>query len=381
MRDAIIIAALALLYWSVRSAHRSVIRIFPGLEAVPVVRIIWTMVIWAIGVVFLPIIARGLIQAGHPVLGVIVAAWTPAVAWPWWLARSFTIPLGVVGPSQFLARMSTMNWGADRDSGQLVAAMLASERRRADARSIRFDGALPTYDITGSAVVAHAILAAQQGETGSARALFDAALWFPHRTTDLAARALATEWLLADAIARGEFEIALDVAARGHWTRRVSFLTAAAHRLSAGGGSDIGLRLRWLLAPGRPVHRPLLQRALARSPGEPNSAPAVDLAAVERGLAELEAASDEAPAVELLIRWGHLTRRLDAAAHVEPGVAAQVFEQTSGPVAAIAECLYTARGELSFGLAVRRQLYPMAERFGDAQMVKALRNDMALAAI
>lgn len=229
----------------------------------------------------------------HPatVLGRLVLL---TVLFPWPLARSVTIPLGLVRTSYYLALAASFTWWRDPAGGALTAAVLARMRHRR-ARP-RIDGWLRTRfenlrALRAGAAVAAALKSDLDGDDDLAREKMRAVADFDSRVRPRAAYRLAAEWLLLDAARRGDWREARD-AFQGRWrdalrwSRIARLLDAVARRLLREPDTPGDGRLRWLhlRAPRRRLMRPLVQRALATGRGDEMKPATRHLDALERAL-------------------------------------------------------------------------------------------------
>ena len=229
---------------------------------------------------------------------------TPIVwAGPLW--RRVAVPLGLAQLAWFLAFFDDWRFGRDRRGGAALCATLAAGRRRS-AQPFARSRVECLQLVSGAGAVAAALLADQDGDSEGARALMEAATSFDPRVTPRLAADITSEWMAADLAHRGcwselaqrpqrrwsSYALAVnDVEAwqwqtrrherkaakgrprsssappltlslpSGHWAK---FLQGVAQRFvqDPRAPSDVGLRLRWLLAPHRQRSLPLLRRGL-----------------------------------------------------------------------------------------------------------------------
>ncbi|WP_428261706.1 hypothetical protein [Haliangium sp.] len=199
---------------------------------------------------------------------------------PWTVTRFALIPLGLVGPSRWCSSLAGWTWNHDRRGGGLVAAAWALSRKRPSHPALpalieRVDDALrsATGAMQASQVLAAGLLAATRGDQASARAMLESVDEIGPNTTPRTVHALAREWLVADAAARGDWERVTELA-RGPRarTRATRLLGAVGARLSGGRGAGRWLWLRWLLSPRRRHTWTLVREAARRAPAGPRGA-------------------------------------------------------------------------------------------------------------
>ena len=146
-------------------------------------------------------------------------------------------------------------------------------------------------------VVAAGLLAALRGDRHRARCLFLVADTSPRRFISTRVRAVARDWLVADAARIGNWPEAIRLGRRGEYSLRWSYLLARIGERLAGDPKscrDWQLWLCWMVAPRRCATFPLLRRALAvpRAPGQAAAEPPV-AANLPDALAELAHAIDD----------------------------------------------------------------------------------------
>lgn len=196
---------------------------------------------------------------------------------PWTVARGIFIPLGMPRAARWLASLAAGRWEQDGHGGGLIAAAWAVLRQATpDPDAIvwieRARDAQPM--LRASHVLATGLLAAARGDLDCARLLLDSVTGLGPRTTPRLVRALAREWLVADAARRGKWAWAAHMT-RGPRlrSRTLRLLDAASARLA--GWADAPpvpwLWLMWLMAPRRRHTLALVRRAAAPIPA-PGSA-------------------------------------------------------------------------------------------------------------
>lgn len=193
------------------------------------------------------------------------------LVWP--LLRRTAIAGGLVKASYWLSYLARPTWERDRAGGAALAGALALLHARAHDPALAswLEGKLAGQPKSGlAAVVATGLLTASRGDRAGARDLLLGADGFDPDYAPAAARAIANEWLVADAAERGDWAT---VIRRGVQPERASaytrFLARAAGRIRGEAlpgepnPTDVGLWWTWLMAPGRKFLRPLLARARA----------------------------------------------------------------------------------------------------------------------
>ncbi len=264
----------------------------------------------SIGFVFLW--AVGALIASQIAIAVLAGAWIllpllpicAAVVAPWSCARHILIPLGLSRSAQRLTALSGWTFPqAHRKSGTLVAGAWAllhqnvPNRNQID-RLERLRDQSP--ELTAVHILATGLIAAARGDLASARVLLESIEEVGPNTTPRAARALASEWLLAEAASSGDWGRVCELAHRARknkygpiytGTRAAWLLMAVATRLCppdhAGAPAPMPtpmptpwLWALWLLAPARMQLWPLVRRAAGT---RPRPAPAVRRARLQLG--------------------------------------------------------------------------------------------------
>ncbi|MEZ4452365.1 MAG: hypothetical protein R3B09_23055 [Nannocystaceae bacterium] len=238
--------------------------------------ILW--ILWIFGVLG----ERGAIAAGDPV-GLVIAILTllfffglviyfvvlalaRALGGP--LARWVAIPFGLDRAAGLLARES-LEWQRDPKGGALLCGALAllHRPRHDEAIATRLAAELAAVkDIGAAGVIASGLLAASRGDRDGARELLVGALDLEMSRTPPAARTIASEWLIADAVHQGAWAQAVKLAEEPgvSLSARARLLVGVASRFAGTHGpTDAGLWILWALAGRHAATRPLLDRALA----------------------------------------------------------------------------------------------------------------------
>ncbi|MFV8753319.1 hypothetical protein ACNOYE_22450 [Nannocystaceae bacterium ST9] len=240
--------------------------------------LVWIFVgpLWLIELVEL---ARAIEQRDGSEFAISLAlvAITTLVLFPWLITRALLIPTGRAKLAWFVTRMSFWTWRGDVRGGAVIAAVLALMRRSEIDPGLvgwveaKRDGAAPSqnpvrWKAGGAAIVATGLLAALRDDRRGARRLLASAAELVAESWPRRALRLASEWLCADAIERGdwrEVEFVARTAPVDSPTLRL--LAALAARLTgiAPVPNDLIVRLRWWQAPRRRAMRPLVEAALA----------------------------------------------------------------------------------------------------------------------
>jgi hypothetical protein len=212
------------------------------------------------------------------VSGVYLAAPFAALAlvamFPYPIARRLFIPRGWAKLAWALTAMSGVVWRRDRLGGALVAGAWALNRVSTPTASdlAFFQERLPAgrRPVLPSTVLGFGLLTAARGDLEGARALIGVVEWFDPALLPEAASYLATEWLIVDGAARGDWREVDDIAARRPLlTRTASFLAMVARRLLRVPDAPTNAMLS-RAAAGTPAGlRPLLARALATPEAPP----------------------------------------------------------------------------------------------------------------
>lgn len=206
-----------------------------------------------------------------PIVGVLIGARDPAgvvllmpllpLMFPWLLARTVAIPLGLPRAAYLLARLSEVVLARDRAGGAAFAAAWAVLRRPRPVPWL--DRRLATLGPTrGAAVAAAGLRAAALGDDEGARLLLASVALVDRRAVPPAVARAATEWLAAEAAERGDWPSVRGL--RG--TRATRVLAVCAARFCGEPVPDEVLRRMRRFAPR--LLRPLVDQALAWRPLE-----------------------------------------------------------------------------------------------------------------
>ncbi len=260
----------------------------------------WAGMVWilcGIFTIFAIAILRSVFERGETVpmvlavvvFGPLLIGQTVLIA-PSLFARLLAIPWGKYRAAYWLGRVSFWVLRKDPPGGALAMSARAIVQARthelATPEHIRearawLDDRLRTAlegstDLRGGTVVAAGLLHLAEGNEAQARSLFRSLFLLPAQVTPDWGRALALEWLMADALSRGAWNELEDM---GRWGGRLDaqarLIVGCASRITEpeAGPSPLSLRASWMLAPKRRVLTPLLRRALEMGIGSPTRRP------------------------------------------------------------------------------------------------------------
>jgi len=204
-------------------------------------------------------ICLGLLAAaiGGSLVAAVLAVVLSLFLFPWWWARCVCVPLGLARSAYALSMLSRVTWRRDKPGGPLLAAAWAlSRQRRPNPKLVgEYQTTLEqqSHALQASSVVAQGLFAAMAGRSDEARRWMESVFWFDARIAVRPVRRIASEWLLADACARGEWArvVTLASARPAPWSPLLSLAQLIARRQL---GEDVPtwrLWLAWALAPGR----------------------------------------------------------------------------------------------------------------------------------
>lgn len=238
---------------------------------------------WVLFILWNLVAAVGLIVDGP--IGALMTAGGLLLGYPWLIARTALIPLGLWRPAMWLGRMATLTWPTG-GGGAIAGALALAHRRRPPARGVaRVDAAIRRGRLSTPKIVAAALLAECRDDRATAVALMRS-LELLDDTSTVRCHELARDFLIADAAERGDWREVRELASLPGATSRLGrFAGAVAARLEGDEAmTDARLWLAWLAAPRRRETWPLLRRALDTgevAPVEPpRPAVEVDLAPV-----------------------------------------------------------------------------------------------------
>jgi hypothetical protein len=190
-------------------------------------------------------------QPWWPML-VMLAVCVPIVH-PWLVVRYLLVPIGAARTAYRVARLAGHPWFRDPNGGAVLSGVLASLRRAPDAERSRWLRArLEQERLGGAGLVALGLLAADAGDRGAARRILGGLDEIDPDLCPPLARAIALDWLVADAAARGAWhELVERVADDPFPTPTTRFVSAAARRMIGDGVARGAVAWCWLWAPRR----------------------------------------------------------------------------------------------------------------------------------
>jgi hypothetical protein len=219
------------------------------------------------------------------VAGTVVVAAEIALVWmPTAVLRSTIVPLRMPRFAYWTVMICwPLGLVKEVGAGGVIYGALALARQDASHKAIpwlerKLDRVTP---IRGVGVVAAGLLAALRGQGERARQLFAIADKMNARLIPSGVRAIARDWLVADAARAGKWRKVIRLGRHGAKRLRWSYSMARiAERLTEDHGAcrDWQLWLYFLIAPRRRVTYPLLRRALAvpaRQMAQPDATPPV----------------------------------------------------------------------------------------------------------
>lgn len=203
----------------------------------------------------------------HPVLLILLLLLIP-ILFPWMFTRWYLIPRGEADAARILTLWAGWAWNGDRFGGSVAAGVCALLRRQP------FDGSwftaqesqLAKSSLRAGGILAHGLAAAGRGDLATARILLASAGGLHKVFTPPLARMLAREWLMVEALERGDWRRihALGQEA-GPRTILSRFLSGAAARHLPGipyRFPAFRLRTWWVLGMRWRILHPLLKDAL-----------------------------------------------------------------------------------------------------------------------
>lgn len=209
---------------------------------------------------------------------------------PWLAVRWVFIPLGLPRAAVSLGRLGGHPWVRDPEGGKVLAGVLAQLRRPVDPEVHQWLRAqLRRGPLRGAGLVAAGLLAADEGDRDTARALLTSLDDLDPDLCPPLARRIALDWLVADAVRDGAWGRVLELADDHPAPSRTVRLMAALARHHRGEPNG-SLWQAWLWAPRRRHTLALVRGALA----EPGVHWAPELEPLELGEAGL-AANDGGP--------------------------------------------------------------------------------------
>lgn len=204
------------------------------------------------------------------------AAWWPlpfmlaltVLSFPWRMARWICIPLGWPRAAAWFGARSALLWGGDPHGARVLAAAWALLRAKAPKPEDRqWAEELLEHtasSLRGAGIVAMGLLAAGRGELEQARELCRSVAFMDKRVCPRRARALAREWLLAEAAATGRWREVVELSEKGEGAAALArFFGVAAKRLLGGANAPgrFALAVWWGFTGRWWATWPLLKRA------------------------------------------------------------------------------------------------------------------------
>jgi hypothetical protein len=173
---------------------------------------------------------------------------------PWLVVRGLFIPLGLARAAVRVSRLGGHPWFRDPVGGAVLAGVLAALHRGkhdpALARWLRVR--LAEDRIGGAGIVALGLLAAESGDRETARVVLGSLDEIEPDICPPLARAIALDWLAADAARRGAWHELVDRIADDPFPTRTTRFVGLCARRMVGESVDRGSILwAWLMAPRR----------------------------------------------------------------------------------------------------------------------------------
>lgn len=210
---------------------------------------------------------------------------------PWLAVRWVCIPLGLPRWAVSLGRLGGHPWVRDPEGGKVLSGVLAQLRRPVDPDMHDFLRAqLRRGPLRGAGLTAAGLLAADEGDRDTARALLTSLDDLDPDLCPPLARRIALDWLVADAVRDGAWGRVLELADDHPAPSRTVKLMAALARHHRGEPNG-SLWQAWLRAPRRRHTLSLVRGALA----EPGVSWAPSLEPLELGDEPGLAANDGGP--------------------------------------------------------------------------------------
>jgi hypothetical protein len=187
---------------------------------------------------------------------------------PWSIVRGLFIPLGMARTAYRVARLGGHPWFRDPNGGAVLCGVLASLRRRKHSPALCgwLRARLDDDTIGGAGLVALGLLAADAGDRVTARSVLGSLDEIEPDICPPVARAIALDWLVADAAGRGAWHELVDRVADDPFpTRTTRLVGVAARRMIGEDVSRMSVLWCWLRAPRRLRTLGLLWAAMRRS--------------------------------------------------------------------------------------------------------------------
>jgi hypothetical protein len=188
---------------------------------------------------------------------------------PTFVLELIVVPLGLPRVAYWIARCCVpLGLGKEAGAGGALYGARALARRPSCPQTIGWleQKAIHARSLRGAGVVAAGLLAALHGDRHRARSLFLVADTLPRTFIPSKARAVARDWLVADAARIGNWREVIRLGRRGKDSLRWSYAVARIAERLAGDPRCCDGRLLWLCSMAAPRRRftlPLLRRALA----------------------------------------------------------------------------------------------------------------------
>lgn len=234
----------------------------PKKTKVPFTTLVWALLV-PFGLMLFGGVLAGQIYLIPPLLLIV------ALALPWTTTRLVVVPLGLPRVAYWLARTAEVTFADDPHGGAALAGAWALLRRREldeGAAAWLEDKLRPTQVQTlGSAgILASGLLLAARGDRDGARTVIRTVTELDRRASPVAAQGLASDWLAADAAARGAWSEVAALDTIVDLGRQAWLLSAVAQSILGAplAPGRLGLWLRWAFAPNRRRSLPILRRAL-----------------------------------------------------------------------------------------------------------------------
>ena len=228
---------------------------------------LFTAIVWAllvpIGLLLFVMLLGGQIYV-LPFLIVIVA-----LALPWTTTRLVLVPLGLPRAAYWLARTAEVTFDQDAHGGAVLAGAWALLRRREpdEATAGWLEDRLrpePVETLGGAGILATGLLLAARGDRDGARVVIRTVMEIDRGACPVTAQSLASEWLAADAAARGAWREVAAIGVDLRAGRQAWLLSAVAQSLLGEplAPGRLGLWMRWAFAPNRRGTLAIVRRAL-----------------------------------------------------------------------------------------------------------------------
>ncbi len=197
------------------------------------------------------------VNGGVAPVAVAVSLLLSVPLFPWWWTRNVFVPRGLPRLAYFASMLSRVTWRRDKPGGPLLAAAWALSRQRVPSAKLvaKYEARLEKqFDaLHASSVVAKGLFAAMAGKRDEARRWMESVFLFDPRIAIRPVRRLATEWLLADASARGEWRRVVTLASsrQAPWSPMLALARLLARRQLGESVAPWRLWLGWVAAPRR----------------------------------------------------------------------------------------------------------------------------------